>query len=155
MAEDEGGGTVSISGARDVLGNLMALDTSYRITLIRGNLRIVSEPPLYAYAEAGGKYTFQVEVADAAGPVNYEWFKEDVTKEFVPVGPNAPVFTLYTLDFDDSGRYYCVITDSLSTAQTTPCLLQVIAQLPAGGLFTLGVIALLLSAAGTRLLSRR
>lgn len=142
ISADEGIAAVAISNAVDLLGNVMLPDETFTIALIRGGLRIVRQPPPAIYALAGDSYTFTVQVADAAGPPQYEWFKEDIFKIAVSVGTNAPSFTIKTLDFDDTGIYFCVITDAMSVIQSTPAAFYVVEAIPARGVCSLLLLAI-------------
>ncbi len=154
-AADEGIATVTVSDAVDLVGNVMAPDDSHTVAIIRGDLHIVRQPPPVIYAEAGSSHTFMVEVAGAAGPPQYEWFKEDPAKIAIPVGPNAPVFTIEELDYTDTGIYFCVISDAFSVIQTDHTLLSVVEAIPAGGLCALLCLAVIVAITGAvRLLKR-
>ncbi|HPO15372.1 MAG TPA: immunoglobulin domain-containing protein [Candidatus Hydrogenedentes bacterium] len=154
VAQDEGVAGIAVTDAQDLVGNVMTPNSSYTIALIKGGLRILSEPPLFSYALAGQNFSFRVTVGGAAGTPNYEWYKEGFSRAYVPVGPNAPVFTLTNLSYSDSGTYYCVITDTLSSVQTHPSTLQVVKELPVAW-WGLLVILACLCAGGGMLMMRR
>ena len=152
---DEGVATVTVSDAADFVGNVMLPDDSNTIALIRGDLRIVRQPPPVIYAAAGSSHTFTVEVAGAAGPPQFEWFKEDLAKVAVPVGPNAPAFTIEALDYDDTGVYFCVISDALSVVQTDRSILYVVEAIPSVGIFALFCLAVIVAMLGSAPVMKR
>ncbi len=154
-AEDEGVATITVSGAKDTIGNVMAADTSHQIFLVKTGLRIVSSPPLMVYADVGGEHEFVVEIADAYGTVEYEWFREGAGKDFVPVGGNTSVLRVGPLTVEDSGTYYCVISDAYSSVQTPPTILSVMAALPIGAWPVLAGLAGMAGFIGLRRLRRR
>lgn len=138
-AGDAGTAQVAIVGARDLAGNDLVPQATRPLGMISSTLVVEQEPAAEYVREAGEPFEFSVTVSGAVGGLDYAWFKEDDSKVFLPVGGNAPVLSFPALAVDDSGTYYCVITDIQASVQTNPSHLEVFAALPVGGL--LGLIA--------------
>ncbi len=144
VEDDEGSATVTISGGQDLAGNAMRPDSSNTMSLIGSVLTVVEEPPAYVIALAGDSQTFEVAVQGNAGPPSYQWYRRSDNGALTPVGPDAPAYTIASLEEGDSGVYYCVITDALSSVQTNPTRLLVAESIPAAGGLGLAALALLL-----------
>jgi hypothetical protein len=139
---DQGGAIVAISEARDTAGNEMPPDTT-NIGIISSTLVVTEQPAGNYLREAGQPFQFSVSVAGAIGGLQYQWYKESEEKIFAPVGVNAPVLAFLSLAPEDSGDYYCQISDVQATVQTMPSHLEVVGQLPLGGAALLGAVAAL------------
>lgn len=150
VAEDASLAVVVVSGARDLACNVMAQDASSTLFLVRESLHIVRRPSVFSWAELGDSHTFSVEVSGAQGDVHYQWYKEALGKAFLPVGPDDAQYALTDLEYSDSGTYYCVVSDSERSVQTTPAILSVVESLPVGGVFEVAMLMCLLALLGHR-----
>ncbi len=155
VARDEGTAGIVVSGAQDLMGVAMRPNTAHSITLVRGGLRLVTDLPGFSYGRVGKEFSFQVRVEGAAGTPEYEWYKRDIHGAGTHVGPNAALYTLKPLKLEDSGTYYCVVSDALSSVQTRFATLQVVKELPAAHLAMAMVLAALCAGAGVLALRRR
>lgn len=151
---DQGSAQVEITGARDLAGNPMAPGAS-NIGIINSTLLIESQPEPDYVVEAGTDFELVVDVAGAIGGLQYQWFKESANKVFLPVGTNAPVLAFAPVTQGDAGTYYCHISDSQASVQTTPTELVVVAELPVGAAALLALISSLIAAAAKKLRSRK
>ncbi len=155
VAQDEGTASIAVSGAQDLMGVTMIPNTAHTITLVRGGLRLVTDLPGFSYGRVGKEFSFQVKVEGAAGTPAYEWYKVNAQGAGTPVGPNAAIYTLKPLKLEDSGTYYCVVSDALSSVQTRFAVLQVVKELPVAPLGMVMLLAGLCAGAGMRALRRR
>jgi len=147
---DEGAAQVSIEGARDLAGNTLIPQANRPLAIISSSLVIDAQPSAFYARESGVPFEFVVEVSGAIGGLNFQWYKEDAAKAFQPVGTNAPVLAFASLEVDDSGTYYCVISDVQASVQTSPSQLDVAASLPVGGVVVLAVVGIAVALVGVR-----
>lgn len=141
---DQGTAQIAVSGAFDLAGNALTPQPDRPLGMISSTLVVSQEPDPFYVREAGEPFQFAVGVSGAIGGLNFQWYKQDDAKVFAPIGGNAPVLTFAALDLDDSGTYYCVISDVQASVQTSPSHLSVVASIPLGGLAGLVLLVLLL-----------
>ena len=75
-----------------------------------------TQQPAGKWLEEDSPITFQVAVAGGSGPYHYAWYKNGAPKSWVPIGDDAPVYTIEHVTDQDSGSYYCVATDGSGKA---------------------------------------
>lgn len=109
-----------------------------------------SRQPEDASKRAGQSHTFTVEVTGAQGVPHYQWKHEEE-----PVGEDAPVLTLESLDFDDAGLYLCEAYDDWEMAVSEPARLRVFAAVPAAGLLASAMVAAVIAWLGALFLRKR
>ncbi len=146
---DAGVATVAVRAAEDLAGNAMAPDASNQIVLVRGGLRVAQQPPANVVAEAGETLTLRTAASGAVGMARFEWVREPATGPSTVVG-DAAELVFAPLELDDSGRYFCVISDDLGSVQTRTVSLRVVAELPAVGWLGLSALAGLIAWAAAR-----
>ena len=102
-------------------------------------------------ASAGKAHTFRAEVSDAVGSVAYQWYFTGADKAAVPIsGANESVYAILGVTDTDAGLYYCEAVDDHFTASSTPVELVVLDALPLSSIWTLLILAALLTLAACR-----
>jgi hypothetical protein len=105
-------------------------------------------PPASVTATAGDTHTFEVTVEGASGTVNYQWYFQS---EFGPAvalqDEDGPALTLTGLATNESGSYYCLVSDATRTESSPPFILEVLPGIPLGGAYSLACVLLLLGIA--------
>jgi len=147
---DEGTAQFLLQDVRDLFGNPLVPQTPPTLTLINSTLAVAQEPEAQYLRAAGQPFDFVVGVSGAVGGLDYQWYKEDAAKVFLPVGTNAPVLSFASLEIEDSGTYYCVINDIQDSVQTSPSQLEVVPALPVGGVLGLAVVGIAVALVGVR-----
>ena len=84
--------------------------------------------------------TFTVN-ATGAGTISYQWYAENGNKMLTELGgANGPSLTLTNLEIEDSGDYFCVVSDMNDMVQGPIFNLNVVTSLPAANLFGLALL---------------
>jgi hypothetical protein len=131
---DSGPAPVSVSGAKDPVGNVMAADATHYIALVTGGMHITAQPPSFALVATGDDFMLHVGVEGNIGAASFEWYRESAAKAFQPVGGNSAYLPISPVKTSDAGTYYCVISDSVGSIQSNSTLLVVGGKVPAVGL---------------------
>jgi len=117
-------------------------------------LQIVSEPPAAIERVTTDALTLEVVVEGGKRPLRFSWFREEEDKSgkhLVPVDVHTPRLHFESLELDDTGVYYCEVTDGESTVLSQGTDLHVVMGLGmawAGWVLALGIV--LLGARGRR-----
>jgi len=145
---DAGGAKVVVSEARDAAGNPMPLRDNFGVGIISSTLVVTLQPGPSYLREAGSQFEFAVAVSGAVGGVGYQWYRSQDGGPFQPVGPNSPVLAFNPVDLDDTGEYYCEISDTQASVTTEVSALTVVNQLPAAHLGGLALAAVVIAVVG-------
>lgn len=105
--------------------------------------------------------TFEVVTDGGIPPLTYVWNREDLeSKAKIVVGPNAPVFTIPDVDFDDAGVYTVTVSDAGNgdfndVVVSNAITMTVVPGLPVAGGLGLAVATAVSALAGAALLRRK
>lgn len=127
---DRGPATVRIENVTDSAGNAAIVQPA-QVVLGGSDLRFTRDLPVFVYAEVGGTLRLEVTVTGAVGTPSYQWYHEAEGSAAVPIGENSPILTRAPVQFSDAGRYYCVVSDDLTSLQSSKSRVYVVTALPA------------------------
>ncbi|HPO16014.1 MAG TPA: DNRLRE domain-containing protein [Candidatus Hydrogenedentes bacterium] len=95
-------------------------------------LAFTRQPVPYERVEIEKPFSFQIAVKDGLPPYSYQWYKKtNGSGPDMPVGIDSPTLEFDSVDFSDTGAYYCEASDSVSTITSTIGVLEVVGELPA------------------------
>ncbi len=107
------------------------------------------------------RFTWSVEVEGGLGTVNFQWFKNDQTKAWVPVPEDAfhqdtttDSLLFVEVDFDDAGQYRIEVSDDF-TMISSQAQMSVGVALPVAGVAGLALLSAVSALAGAAGLRRR
>lgn len=107
------------------------------------------------------RFTWEIEVSGGLGALQYQWFKDDGTKAWVPVpedpfhqGTTTASLEFVEIDFDDAGLYRIEVSDDF-TMISSQAQMSVGVALPAVGLAGLALLSAVSALAGAAGLRRR
>jgi PKD repeat protein len=103
----------------------------------------------------GQSVDFMVQMEGGFEPLIYEWYKEDGTKVLVPVGTNAPEFSIQNLADSDAGMYQVQVTDSYTDSQMDSAILNVTQGVPIAGMAGIAALLGLLAITGVRKMRKK
>ncbi len=128
-------------------------DTYYSNTStldVASPLEILQQPRGGLVAE-GSLHTFAVQTSGGFLPLAYEWHKYDVP---TVLGTNVTL-TLDPLQTSDSGSYYVIVSDAISSVESNTAPLFVGTNVPAAGFVALGLLAGICTLVGALTLGSR
>ena len=121
--------------------------TAYTVSGVRGNLVVsvvfhAAHSNLSAWIEGDSQVTiegnstrtFAVGYSGAGGPVSFQWHADTGGGMAVLPGENGETLCLEAACEEDSGVYYCAVSDDWKTVDTAPVTLTVLPQVPAAGI---------------------
>ncbi|MDA7658122.1 immunoglobulin domain-containing protein [bacterium] len=111
--DNEGAYSCSI---RDTFSSVQSIEVQLKVTK---NLQITSSPTSLE-VDANSTVTLVVE-ASGVGDLNYQWFKDETPL----AGTNSQNLFFQSIKPNDSGDYWCIVTDSLSSKRTPSFTLTV------------------------------
>lgn len=127
---DAGLANIAITGAEDFVGNPMTPFNASPIFFPSVGLSASISPSGIVFQERGTSLTFSVSTSGVTGSVVYEWKKQSGST-VTTVGDDSDTLTLTDLADEDTGIYYCVVTDHVDTIETAHVQLRIIEALPA------------------------
>lgn len=105
---------------------------------INSNEPLITQQPESVSVRSGGTAELTVQ-AQSPLSMNYQWYKIVDGGADQPVGDDAPVLTIPSVQPSDEGQYYCVVTNTAGSAQSLSAsisLMQLLVHLPLDNTYT-------------------